>query len=39
MITRPKLNYRKEQPYAAIRTQVPIPFGNISPILRKNRTQ
>jgi hypothetical protein len=27
MITKPKLDYRKEQPYAAIRTQVPIPFG------------
>jgi effector-binding domain-containing protein len=33
MIIKPKLNYRKEQPYAAIRTQVPIPFGKYLPPL------
>ena len=27
MIARPKLEHRREQPYAAIRTAVPIPFG------------
>jgi effector-binding domain-containing protein len=27
MVAKPKLENRKEQPYAAIRTAVPIPFG------------
>jgi hypothetical protein len=27
VITEPKIEYRREQHYAAIRAQVPIPFG------------
>jgi len=29
MTTEPKLENRNEQPYVAIRVQVPIPFGNV----------
>ncbi len=34
MITRPKLEYRQEQHYAAIRTAAPIPFSKYLPLLR-----
>jgi effector-binding domain-containing protein len=33
MAAKPKLEDRKEQPYAAIRTSVPIPFGSYLPPL------
>jgi effector-binding domain-containing protein len=33
MLTQPKLEFRKEQVYAAIRTAVPIPFGKYLPPL------
>jgi effector-binding domain-containing protein len=33
MLTTPKLEQRREQPYAAIRTAVPIPFGKYLPPL------
>jgi len=33
MITKPVLKYRRAQPYVAIRTQVPIPFGEYLPPL------
>ena len=33
MISKPRLEYRQEQPYAAIRAQVPIPFGHYLPPL------
>ena len=29
MITNPKIEYRQAQPYAAVRKQVSIPFGNV----------
>ena len=48
MITKPVLEYRKEQPYAAIRTQVPIlhprvgavrvEFTRVTPPLRGPKT-
>jgi len=31
MINEPRLESRREQPYAAIRSQVPIPFGEVLP--------
>ena len=31
MLTKPKLIHRREQPYVAIRTKVPIPFGALLP--------
>jgi effector-binding domain-containing protein len=31
MIAEPRLEDRKERPYAAVRTQVPIPFGGLLP--------
>ena len=31
MADEPRLEYRDEQPYLAIRTQVPIPFGKVLP--------
>ena len=33
MITKPKIERRNKQPYVAIRTQVPIPFGKYLPPL------
>jgi effector-binding domain-containing protein len=35
MITEPKIEYRSEQHYAAIRVQVPIPFGSLLPPLNR----
>jgi effector-binding domain-containing protein len=33
MTSEPRLEYRKEQPYAAIRAQVPFPIDGILPVL------
>jgi effector-binding domain-containing protein len=39
MITKPRIEYRQEQPYAAIRIHVPIPFGSyIQPLNREVKT-
>jgi len=38
IITEPKVEYRPEQHYAAIRAQVPIPFGSLIPPLNREVT-
>ena len=38
MITEPKIEYRSAQDYAAIRVQVPIPFGSLVPPLNREVT-